>query len=249
MNSIFYRTYWKDYPWLRVSLESLKRHAKGWDRIVVTIAESSRGRVDYEALKEAHPNIEFTFVPEVCKNDYIGQQFTKMNADNWCPEGNVAFVDSDCILFEDFTPQSLIQDDGKILWLYTPYAEIPIGAVPWQAPTEAFLGKTVDHEFMRRHPMMIRTQTMERTRELCMETHGQTLESYLQRIDRQGGKFGTFSEFNVMGAAAYYDEAEHQHYHWMNPGLEPSRPYMKQFWSWGGIEKAKAEIAKMGYVV
>jgi len=252
MNTIFYRTYWKDYPWLKVSLESLKRHAKGWDAKIVTVAQSSWGRVDYEELMSDHPDVTFLQVPEVCKNDYLGQQFTKMNADRHAPAGNVAFVDSDCVLFEEFRPEHLIQPDGRILWLYTPYADIPPGGVPWQAPTEAFMREPVYHEFMRRHPMMISTHTLSRARELCIETHGCDLWQYFRRLEKHAAAEGfspAFSEFNALGAVAYSDPTERQRYEFILAGGEPSRPFMKQFWSWGGFEKARDEIAAMGYAV
>lgn len=251
MNSLFYRTYWKDYPWLRVSLESLKKHAKNWDKVVVTIARSSADKADWDSLMKAHPDIDWRFVDEVCKNDYIGQQFTKMTADHYCGEGTVTYVDSDCVLFEDFEPLDMIEPDGRIAYLYTPYADIPAGAVPWQKPTERFLGRRVEHEFMRRHPMMYATSTLHAARKLSFDNHFVSLRDYFRQLEhgsgRREGFTPTISEFNILGAVAYYDPKEHAKYRWINPGVEPTRPFMKQFWSWGGIDKAREEIASMGY--
>jgi FkbM family methyltransferase len=137
------------------------------------------------------------------------------------------------ILSKPVTPQDFFRNE-KPVWYYTPYSQI---ATPWQPITEKFMGATVEHEFMRRLPIMVPRTLYPRLREFCHRKHGQIISDYV-RIQ----PLRAFSEFNAMGAFAY----SHQHdlIEWVEAtGDNLPEPVARQFHSWGGLTpQVKAEI-------
>ena len=241
MNSIFYRTYWKDARWLLLSLESVERHVTGFDNIVVTLPHSSLNKMDHEGIAKRFPFTRWIPVDEHCRDDYMGQQATKMHADRWTGPGRILFVDSDCVFHTATTPETFLVD-GKIEWLHTPYEDMP-PSHPWRAPTTKFIEHPVEYEFMRRLPMMVESETVRFMRDFCARKHGMSIEAYLRSVEDKDGRY--FSEFNALGAFAWHFQRDL--YTWTNTRDKVPPSVARQFWSWGGIDSAKQEIEALGF--
>lgn len=227
---IFIRTYPKDYEWLRYCLRSIAKHAPG----VKTMVTTSDPR--FFATPEAMPRgAWWRMAAREHADDYVGQQLTKLNADLYLPEGfdHVIHIDSDTTLIGSLDKLFV---DGKPVMLRTPYSELP-PEVPWKAPTEKHLGWGVSHEYMRRMPLVYPFGLYAALRQHLIARAG----SWPGWVDSIEGR--NLSEFNLLGAFAF--EHFHNSFHWVDTNIDPLPPLIvNQLWSWGGIEKHRAQLEK-----
>lgn len=213
---IFIRSYRGDFPWLAHSLQSIKRHAKGFGRVHLAIPSG-----DITALPAGSEDVHLV---NAWEDDYLGQQNDKLHSDNYCQAPYIMVMDSDCILTHELRPEDLFIN-GKPVWLYE---HLLVGASPWGPIVEEALGWHPEFEFMRRHPFVFPRQALVDFRQFMLEKHGEEFHMWLKKRP-----YRRFSEFNTFGAWAYrhgYDLFE-----WRQPSEFPT--WIKQFWSWGGITK------------
>jgi ADP-heptose:LPS heptosyltransferase/glycosyltransferase involved in cell wall biosynthesis len=239
---LFIRSYRRDLPWLKFSLRSLLKYASGFDGIV--LACPWRDLVLFRRMIGR----EFGHIPALrirpvrrMRHDYIGQQYTKLHADLFTgDDGTVTFWDSDAIATGPFDSGRLFQD-GKILYLKTPYAALPPEvAEKWQPVTERWLGEPVSCEFMRRLPITFYASHLAELRRWFRQRHGQSLWEALEPLEG-----AAFSEFNLMGAWAQRHRP--QAYRWLDTTEEAAAPLpCRQYWSLGGVTpEIAAEIAQV----
>lgn len=216
---IFIRTYSKDLPWLQYALKSIHKFCRGFRNIIIVIPKSQLHFIEGFNLTK-----EKIFTCPDYKDDYLGQQITKLHADEYTDADYVFYGDSDTLVTQPITPK-IFTRDGKPLILKTSYDKVG-DAIMWKDVTEKAIGCSVDFEFMRRHPFCYHTSTLKALRAHVKEKHGIELEDYIQKQPR-------FSEFNTVGAFA--DKFENDKYEFQNTddGLPPL--YMRQFRSWDGI--------------
>jgi hypothetical protein len=233
--AFFIRTYPRDYEWLKYCLRSLKKHAPG-ARVVVTwpAGEPQPGVLD------APPSCLFFPVAPRHRDDYIGQQITKMTADKWvnylwdgAPAEYVVHIDSDTVLTD--SPEHLFIG-GKPQMLRTPYDQLPMEVQMWKACTEKHLGWGVSHEYMRRLPLVYPIGLYAELRRYLEIRHRTSFEDW-----GRGVEAGKLSEFNLLGAYAF--EHMHDAFHWIDTDCDTLPPLVaKQHWSWGGIDKYRTEL-------
>lgn len=232
--SIFIRSYRGDFQWLRYCLRSTRKFVTGFDEIVLVIPVADRDELPVDVASMAdrlHLRIEQT-------HGYIDQQITKLRAHHYTTSERILFVDSDCVFFRPCTMDDFTRDSKPIL-LKTPYEvfrkyQNETGRIQsvlnWQKLTEEAVGFPVDHEYMRRIPMMHLAETLG-----YIETYYPNLVNRVRRI-----KDNSFSEFNVMGAIAEKYLADQ--YHIQCTETKPLPPkYCEQYWSWGGMSKELKE--------
>src|SRR5437016_2118310 len=97
---IFIRTYFRDFRWLDLSLRSIGKFVQGFRRIVIVMPASSFERLRNCAIS---PSSRATVL--CCSeysDDYLGQQVSKLQADEFTDASLIAHVDSDSI----FTPRA-----------------------------------------------------------------------------------------------------------------------------------------------
>jgi hypothetical protein len=98
----------------------------------------------------------------------------------------------------------------------------------------SYLGLPVEHEYMRRLPLLYRKDTLARLR-----SHYPELNSRLEILGSRA-----FSEFNFIGG--FIQHFEPHLYSIVNTEDELPEPLCKQFWSWGGLSPTiNAEIESM----
>src|SRR5438132_7950295 len=80
------------------------------------------------------------FCPDY-RDDYLGQQATKLSADTFTDADFICHVDSDCIFVRDASPEDFVVGERARI------VKRPIERLgrerPWQLPTEKFLGWAV----------------------------------------------------------------------------------------------------------
>jgi len=234
---IFIRTYPEDYKWLKFCLQSINKYASGFRKIWIVSPED----VPFADTQ----GYEWKQMNDECEDGYLSQQIHKLYADNITNyEANyILHIDSDTLFTRPVTPQDFFSagdmgeplgTNSKLIWYYTPYEHTQ---TPWKVITQKFLGEDPPFEFMRRLPMMIPTWLYPKLRQFCFDKHKVTLGDYVK-----AQTYREFSEFNALGAYAWF--FEHDKFHWVNTmeGEMPP-PFARQFWSYGGInDEVKAEI-------
>lgn len=215
---LIYKSYSSDFEFLKFSLRSVQRFATGFRRIVVIVPEGQTPPTgDAETVHFVREHGE----------PYLFQQNIKLHADMFTDAEFICHFDSDTIWTQPVTPQDLIVDNRRPIWLYTPYADITTGdGQTWKKPTAKVMRQPVEHEFMRRHPFVTPRWALEGFRKWMWLNHGMSLESYIMG---QPGR--SFSEFNAIGAWLWFfhrDKVE-----WRRPEDVPT--FVHQSWSIGGI--------------
>src|ERR1700694_677382 len=91
--ALFIRAYWKDLDWLELCLASRTRYCSGFHDVVVTIPRGSEPWLRRACLPRV-ARIEFC---RDYRDDYLGQQSTKLHADTFTDADFICHVDADCI--------------------------------------------------------------------------------------------------------------------------------------------------------
>jgi hypothetical protein len=144
-----------------------------------------------------------------------------------CESEYVLYVDSDCVFTEPTDLSKRLFYNGKPVIYKTKYDQVG-AALCWKEPTEKAINKAVEYEYMRRLPLLYKSETIKDLRDYLELIHGRPLET--QILSRP---FRSYSEFNVLGAFADAFYKEDYHFHDTDYGVEPN--FMHQDWSWGGL--------------
>ena len=227
MTDLFLKTYPKDYGWLNWNFQSLIKYVKGYDRLIIVIPEGTRNQFN-ETVKQLPERTEIIEVKEE-GNGYIFQQYIKMSAFEYSNADHIVFFDSDNV-WQQSVDFSTIPE--KPLILMTKYEQVG-DAICWKRCVDTIFDKDVKFEFMRRLPFVY---------------HRSTLVNLAQWINKPLKQFvmshNEFSEFNVIGAFAYYFEFD-QYTFIDTDNWTYVEPLLRQFWSLEGWEKNKAEIVNI----
>jgi hypothetical protein len=221
---IFIRSYYKDLDWLVYCLVSINKYCSGFRSVVVVVPRSTWSRL--RNLGRVTSNARF----EVCRNyrdDYLGQQVTKLHADLFTDADLICHVDSDCIFTRPVRPSDLMLE-GKVRVLMRPIASLGRHR-PWQQSTEEFLGWRVAYDFMQHPPFAFPRRLYAEVRNHALELHGVDLERYVIGRPPRG-----FSEYNVLGAYSY--ERHRDWFTWVDLNAEEIGEHVcRWYWSWGGL--------------
>lgn len=220
---IFIRTYEKDLEWLKYCLKSISKYVTGYRQIIICIPDPQRKLLDGWNL-----TAEKIVTCPVYKEDYLGQQISKLKAYEHTDADVLIFIDSDCCFNKPVDFQKELFQDGKPIIYKTLYEHVG-EAICWKEITEKTLGEPLQFEYMRRLPFVFLSKTL-RSADLFLKIkHGKDSEEYIMG---QPGRH--FSEFNYMGA--YADQYEKESYCIKNTEIDGyGNMYLKQNWSWGGI--------------
>jgi hypothetical protein len=221
---IFIRSYYKDFEWLSYCLAAIERYCSGFRSVVVVIPETSRTRLNKLSLPASGVRLEFC---HAYRDDYLGQQATKMLADLFTDADFICHVDSDCIFSRQTTPEDLVFR-GRVRVVIRPNKLLGRQR-PWQQPTERFLGWPVTYDFMQQQPFTFPRWLYSQVRNHCTRLHEVDIETYITSQPPR-----SFSEYNVLGAYAYRYCAES--FLWIDTSAEElAEPNCRWYWSWGGF--------------
>lgn len=227
MISIFIRTYHKDLKWLNYCLESIHKNLSGWSEIVICIPTGQ------ETLL-SHLTSEKVVTCKIYKDDYLGQQISKIQAHHHCKGDYILFVDSDVI----FKPNANVLDyfyENKPIILKANYNSVG-EAICWKKPTEKLFKEKIEFEYMRFAPQIFHKSTLEMFNDSFPD-----IENYvISQPYRQ------FSEFNALGFYAEKMQPDDYSITDVTNGVPEYLPKNKahQFWSWSGLKESE-EIKKI----
>lgn len=235
--AIFLRTYTRDAQWLPFSLASLRKHARGFKRLVVATPPDDLDVVRAAVTDVGVPMDVVSCGPDPC-GGYIAQQITKLEADRWVDEDYTLYWDSDLLLTRGVEPWTFVTEAGKPWWLYEAYSRLSGNVLAWKEATQHATGEgVVVNEYMRRHPFCVPTRMLLWARQ------------HLERVHHQGWRefvagLSAFSEYNYLGA--YFHLHHPAAFQWVDVGQTPDQgppPCARQFWSWGGLTpEVRAEM-------
>jgi hypothetical protein len=222
MISIFIRTYHNDIKWLNHCLKSIHQNLIGWDEIVICIPNGQEHLL-------RHLTQEKIVTCKLYKDDYLGQQVSKLHAHNYCNGDYILFVDSDVIFKSGADVRDYFYENKPVI-LKDNYTNVG-DAICWKKPTENLFKENIDFEYMRRAPQLFLRSTLER-----FNTHFSDIENYItSQPHRQ------FSEFNVLGY--YCDKMENENYSILEVGsVDLPENKCVQFWSWSGLTQKDLEL-------
>lgn len=228
---IVVRSYYKDIDWLCYCLAAIHEHAVGFGSVVVVLPESSEPWLRRMSMPPGNARFEWC---EEFSDDYLGQQVTKLYADSLTDAELICHLDSDCILSRRTTPESLAPS-GRPFVVTRPASQVD-RHVPWQGPTEEFLGWPARHDFMQQPPFVYPRWLYPAVREHCRIRHGMELSDYVVSRPPRG-----FSEFNALGGFAF--ERFPDHFNWVETTMAPE-PHCRWFWSWGGLGPSERRVVE-----
>nr|WP_248832548.1 hypothetical protein [Frankia sp. Mgl5] len=222
--AVLIRTYYRDLAWLSYSLAAVEKWCRGFTEVVVVSP-----RTGAPAVRRALPgSVRLEICPDY-RDDYLGQQVTKLHADRFTDAELICHVDSDVIFTRSTTPVDLLVAGRP--WL----VRLPVDKLgrhrPWVASTEDFLGFRVSHDFMQQPPFTYPRWIYPEIRRLSVARHGRSLDEYVTGQPPRG-----FSEFNVLGAyaLAHHPDA----FTWFECG-DPAVPSLcAWYWSRARIDPA-----------
>lgn len=221
--AIFIRTYWKDLDWLALCLRAIARHCQGFAEVVVAVPAASR---PWLARQPLPAGIRLAGTPDY-HDDYLGQQVSKLYADQFVNADFIAHVDADCMFRRAVSPDLLLPG-GRPRIHTRPLAELG-RHYPWREPVATFLGHGVDCDFMQQPPFVYPRWLYPALRGYCQDRHGRDMESYVMSRPPRG-----FSEFNVLGAYALRHHAAAFSFVPMGEAAAADA-YCDWYWSWGGL--------------
>jgi hypothetical protein len=108
------RTYYKDLEWLEYCLRSIRRYATGFRSVIVVIPRASEGAYLRRRIVADHLVICQSF-----RDDYLGQQVTKLYSDEYTDADYIAHLDADTVFIRPVSPGDLFYR-GRPYILMTP---------------------------------------------------------------------------------------------------------------------------------
>lgn len=222
---IYLRSYPGDYNWLPYLFVSIRKYVTGFRRLVITHPEDVPGPVPTNAFP-----ITVIPVPREHRNDYIGQQLSKLQAHKHTDANYILYVDSDVVFSRPCNALDMAWSSYSVLG--APWETVG-DAQCWRESTERLLGFATTHETMRRLPVVYERELVESCWDHLADRNGNSLFT----VDRM-------SEFNLLGNYAAHvaqwtlEDVTHPD-SWLPP------PVARQFWSWGKLESAIDEIKQI----
>lgn len=215
--SLFYKSYQRDFEWLKYSLRSVVKFTTGFSETVVVS--------DFGEPLPPIGAVEKHFFVQSPEPRYITQQICKVTADAYVKSDVLIYNDSDTLFVAPMQPSDLMEN-GKPIWLYEPYDGMTNPDVmARQKAVSEFVGQPVEFEFMRRHPFIITRELLVEVRRFCLRHHGVPMEQWMMKHQ------DNLSEFNLLGAVLWHYMRDA--IAWKHPNDIPT--YVRQFWSHGGI--------------
>jgi hypothetical protein len=233
--SFFIRSCHKDFCWLEYCFLAIKKNWKftGDEEIVLCYPRSDietyRNRIG-QIIDQSGLKIRLVQWEECAPEGYNDQQVNKIYADTYCHGEYVVFVDSDCILVKPGAISDLFVN-GKPMLLHESWDRVG-PAICWKERAEWVMEHSLEFEFMRRLPFIIKREHLTNLREYLCEIHGKELRDVVCIRKRM------ISEFNIMGDFVYQFHPSEYHLIELNGTTIPFTPWQQE-WSHNKFEERK----------
>ncbi|MEV6330533.1 hypothetical protein [Streptomyces sp. NPDC051909] len=209
---------------MRYALAAVEQWCHGFAEVVVVSPRTGSAAV----RRAIGGDVRLTVCPDY-RDDYLGQQVTKLYADEFTDADLICHVDSDVVFDRPVSPADLL-DAGRP-WIVRRAVALLGRHRPWLTPTEEFLGRPVAYDFMQQPPFTYPRALYPEVRALCLERHGIPLSRYVAGRPPRG-----FSEFNVLGAHAH--TAHRTAFAWYEADTPAVPRLCRWYWSRGGLDGA-----------
>lgn len=251
--SINYTTFRRDYDWLKFSLASARKYAKGFSGITVVVPTTDLDvflPIEREFSTPECPVLVRTFL-EYPGKGFVHHLAMKSYADIFAPSStHILSMDPDCLFTSPVTPLDYFIDGNPVL-LIEPYEAIKraghSGRFYWKEITEKALMFECTHETMCRHPAVHHNWIFKELRRYIETVHQ---VPFIDFVIKQKNEYPQgYGEHNTLGSFAF---KMHPHsYHWIDREFdgEKNDPPSKliQLWSYTGVDRPdnKAIIEKI----
>jgi len=161
------------------------------------------------------------------RDDYVGQQLTKLYADELSDADFICHFDSDCVVARPLSPPDLFADGKPVLWM-TAFEELsPISGR--RQGVQRLLGVDVPFDFMRRLPIVFPRWLYAALRRHVAESRGGDFRAIACALEP-----GELSEFNTLAAFAYLHHRDA--FQWrVVRATETDAGLCRVYWSRGGL--------------
>lgn len=229
-------TYHKDVEFLKYSLYSIKKFARGFTGVTVVCPERDVEVIEPVCREWGPLDTTVELFDEVDGKGMLHHMAIKCMADRFCGTDFILHTDSDCIFIEPVTPADYFVDGKPVLLMehYDRFIDRYPTILQWKITSEKALRFTCDHETMRRHPAVHPRAVYGGVRARVEKVHKMPFLDYVLscKPDFPQG----FSEFNVIGGYARKEMADS--YHWIDlAGEVAPKDKICQFWSHGGLDR------------
>jgi len=234
--SIFCKTWRRDREYLRYMLRSLRKFARGFDEIVVVIPLIDAPHFDF--FDYCGARVIWTDEPDNGRG-YLSQQNQKLHADEYTDSDFIFYIDSDCFVTEEMTPEMFIPN-GKPICLIRHWADAG-EAQRWKPIVEKFLGFEMMFEGMLCLPYVIDRRALPLLRNHAQHTHRMDIGSYI--MSQPGNDF---SEFNALSAFSQKYCPYMYDFRIADVGRDGFPRILTQKWSWdeAGVEPFREEYER-----
>jgi hypothetical protein len=217
---IVIRTWFRDFRWLALSLRSILRFVDGYRRIVVVMPESSFDRLP----KGVVPDTKCITVATCAEftNDYLGQQITKLHADEFTDASLIVHLDSDCI-FEAKCDLRALLIRGDLITVRGAWSSRRQARDGWRQCVVDFYGRMLPFDAVVPPPLMFPASLYGELRSHCRSVHKVDIAQWV--LARQ---IDTVSEYGLLAGEAWFRRPEE--FFWSDIANEPLWP-CRQYWS------------------
>lgn len=221
---ILVRSHFRDFGWLRLCLASIDHFVEGYRHVILVVPGSSLDRLPSDIAPPSLP-LRLLTCAEFA-DDYVGQQLTKLRADDYSDADYLAHVDSDCAFLEE-TSMRRFFDDARPIHVYR--ADTGRRLLDgWRESIQECLGHRTSSEFMVAMPAIYPRWIYDDLRATCQARLAMTIEACA--ATKRGDQI---SEFNLLGSHAWH--SHHEAFEWVEVNsLESSWP-CRQFWGRRGM--------------
>ncbi|KAK4049344.1 hypothetical protein OIO90_005473 [Microbotryomycetes sp. JL221] len=209
--SVLIRTWRNDLPYVKYTVKSIKKHLRNALETVIIMPEEDFD--EFNALSWP-PGVKLKSEPDLLPSGDIQQQLTKMYADKYCQGDFILHIDSDTVLLRPVLLKDVVWQPNRPARGYAPYSALPASYDIWREGTSFAVGRAVDIEFtydtFHVYPRAIYAKARAHVKKL----HGKTMVEFMQdrtgrpRQSVPGDRKIAFSEYNFLGAYAFYFEPE-----------------------------------------
>ena len=218
------RSYFRDFHWLQLALASIHAFLRGYRQVLLIIPESSADRWKESLIPNGLPLRLVTCEDYI--DDYLGQQVSKLYADEFTDADYLVHLDSDCVFVRPTVVWQDLFREEKPIHIYRNRSIRPT-IDGWRNSIPIVLGINTNREFMVTLPAVYPRKIYVELRQFVMIRHGLKLSSLVlaQRPDQ-------FSEFSVLGAYAF--EYMQYYFTWIEAETESLADWpCIQFWGRG----------------
>lgn len=245
---IFIKTYEGDFSWLKYCLESIRKFAFGFRRVVIVCDGNNGAMIPFAWLPKGW---KVCYVP-LPKQDphkggskgYLWQQCVKLNWVKYTDADSVLVMDSDWMFTTPICPQDFQVHDSegtkKYYWVYRSWDKADT-AIKWKEPVEAVMKQPCPFEAMCISGFILtRDSTLALQKHLF---HLYRVDSYWDLILQE--HLTQMSEFNMLGTFVYNRPEE---YRALIIGQDEDviqtlpNHSIRSSWSWGGLKEDEAKV-------